>query len=228
MATSSGVRSAKTERTRAALIGAARPICARDGFLDDKISDITKAADLAHGTFYTHFSSKEEVFRAVILEVHAEAFDVRNQHDRPAVPLSPRARVDAANRQFLDAYRANARLLASLEQVASLNDDFAAMRKGTRTAYIGRSARAIERWMAEGLVRKDLDAECTAHALGSMVERYAYMAFVFGEGCTDEDRALAALNAVWFGALGLPEEPPAMANGGKPSKRAGTTRTRKT
>jgi AcrR family transcriptional regulator len=206
MATSSGVRSAKTERTRASLVHAARTIFARDGFLDAKISDITKAAKLAHGTFYTHFASKAEIFREVILAVHAEAFDVRNQQDRAPVRLSPRARVEAANRQFLEAYRTNAQLLASMEQVASMNEDFAQMRKATRSAYIGRSVRAIDRWMAEGLVRSDLDVECTAHALGSMVERYAYMAFVFGEGCTDEERALAALNQVWFGALGLAAE----------------------
>src|SRR3954464_13141944 len=111
MATSSGVRSAKTVRTRAALVHAARTVFARDGFLDAKISDISKAAALAHGTFYTHFTSKEEIFREVILELRAEAFDVRNQQDRATVPLSPRARVEAANRQCLEAYRTNARLL---------------------------------------------------------------------------------------------------------------------
>ena len=146
------------------------------------------------------------------MAVHAEAFDAQKQQERAFQQMSPSARIAATNAHFLRSYRANAGLLASLEQIASSNAEFAEMRKVNRDAYISRSARAIRRWQKQGTVVADLDAECTAHALGSMVERYAYMAFVFGEGCTDEDRAVAALNRVWFGALGWPPEPGADRN----------------
>ncbi|HSS24843.1 MAG TPA: helix-turn-helix domain-containing protein, partial [Mycobacterium sp.] len=58
-------------RTRAALVAAARKVFERDGYLNARLIDITRAANCSAGTFYTYFSGKEEVFAAV-LEVAQE------------------------------------------------------------------------------------------------------------------------------------------------------------
>ena len=44
---------------------AAKRIFERDGFLESRIVDIAEEADIAPGTFYHYFDSKEEVFREV-------------------------------------------------------------------------------------------------------------------------------------------------------------------
>jgi AcrR family transcriptional regulator len=198
-------RSPRSERTRAALLKAARRVFSRDGFLDARIGDISREAKVAHGSFYTHFTSKEEIFREVLMQVHHESFEVEAQRrhesqlDRDADPIS---RIAATNAGYLDAYRRNARILATLEQLASSNAAFAAIRRETRDNYIRRSARAIKTWQAEGLVDAALDADCVAKILGGMVERYAHMAYVFDEGC-DETTARDTLTRVWASTLGL-------------------------
>lgn len=53
----------KRERTRSALLDAAIRVIAEKGMEALKISDITTAADLANGTFYNHFSDKNEILR---------------------------------------------------------------------------------------------------------------------------------------------------------------------
>jgi AcrR family transcriptional regulator len=52
-------------RTRAKLIAAAEEVMARRGVEGATIQEITEAADLGTGTFYNHFSSKEELAKAV-------------------------------------------------------------------------------------------------------------------------------------------------------------------
>jgi AcrR family transcriptional regulator len=69
--------SARGARTRTALVQAAREIFERDGFLDARITDITARAGVAAGSFYTYFTSKEEVLAAVLEDVEEEMLHPR-------------------------------------------------------------------------------------------------------------------------------------------------------
>jgi AcrR family transcriptional regulator len=66
-------------RIRARLIDAARRIIAERGGIDAvPIAEITDAADVAVGSFYNHFSSREALFEAVLsetLEAHGRMLD---------------------------------------------------------------------------------------------------------------------------------------------------------
>jgi AcrR family transcriptional regulator len=59
-------------RTRAALLAAAREVFASQGVDACAIQDITEAADVAKGSFYNHFDSKDAVLHAVVEETLAE------------------------------------------------------------------------------------------------------------------------------------------------------------
>ncbi|HEY1278414.1 MAG TPA: helix-turn-helix domain-containing protein, partial [Acidimicrobiales bacterium] len=60
------------QRTRAALVKAARAVFERRGYHDTRVVDITKAAGVAYGTFYTYFDSKELIFAEVVEELHRD------------------------------------------------------------------------------------------------------------------------------------------------------------
>ena len=66
-------------RTRARLIDAARRLIAERGGIDAvPIAEITDAADVAIGSFYNHFPSREALFEAVVgetLEAHGRRLD---------------------------------------------------------------------------------------------------------------------------------------------------------
>ena len=51
---------------RSRLVRAAQTIFERDGFLEARITDITAEASTATGSFSTYFTSKEEIFLAVV------------------------------------------------------------------------------------------------------------------------------------------------------------------
>lgn len=190
-------------RTRAALIAAARTVFERDGYLDARITDITKEAGVAAGSFYTYFDGKREIFAALVETVQE---DMLHPHvrERPEGDGAA-AQIDAANREYLRAYKRNVRLMALFEQVAQIDDDFKELRRKRGHAFITRNTNLIRRLQKEGKADADLDPRVTALALSTMVSRMAYLVFVLGERIPFE-RLVKTLNQIWVNALGL-EEP---------------------
>jgi AcrR family transcriptional regulator len=188
-------------RTRAKLVDAAWSVFEEHGYLGTSVQDIADRAGVAYGTFYRYFGSREAIF--------AEVVDRLIERNRAVAAAEPRvargdvrAAIERANRGYLRAYRSNARMMAVVEQVATFNPALAQVRRDARRFWTERSRRAIERWQAEGLVSLDIDAYYAASALGSMVDRSAYVWLVLGEPF-DEERAVAQLTLLYANALGL-------------------------
>jgi AcrR family transcriptional regulator len=188
-------------RTRAVLLGAARAVFERDGYLDARVADIARRAGVAHGTFYTYFDSKREVFRAVMAVVRdeiAEAITVPGGEG----PTGVGERLDLANRRFLDVYRSNRRLMLLFEQVATIDPEIGEYRRRSRRAHVERIAAGIERLQRRGLADPELDPRTAAAALVSMLSNFAYHWLAVGEDF-DEELAKRTLTRLWAGAIGL-------------------------
>jgi AcrR family transcriptional regulator len=194
-------RTARGLRTRAALVAAARTIFERDGYLHARLTDITAEADCSTGSFYTYFASKEEIFAAVLKEAQEEMLHPQmDQHSDDVV-----ATIEATNRAYLEAYRRNARLMALLEQVASIDANFRRLRRRRSMAFIQRNARSIEALQREGHVDPELEPGLAAQALSGMVGRIAYQRFVLDpDDEVDFDALVFTVTRLWANALRLP------------------------
>ncbi len=195
-------RRADAERNRAALVGAARRVFERDGYVRARITDIAEEAGVAHGSFYSHFAGKPEIFAAVMAEVEEEML-----HPGPALTAAgtdPAAVIEAANLAYLEAYQRNARLMALLEQVATVDEAFRELRLQRSAAFLARNARAVRRLQRAGLADPALDADLASLALSTMVSRSAYVTFALGQGPADVGRLAATLTRLWVNALRIP------------------------
>jgi AcrR family transcriptional regulator len=211
MAMVNGGRTTRGERTRAGLVAAAREVFETKGYLDARVADIAAAAGVGHGTFYTYFDSKEKVFRAAADEVVAEMYGESSVGggagsgavvSGAAASDDPVARITEVNRRYFATYRRHARMLANVDQVATMNDEFRQFKRDFRRVFIDRVARGILRLQEQGLADTALDARTAAYALGSMVEQFAYVWLGLGQPF-DEQLALATLTRLWAQALGL-------------------------
>lgn len=202
MADGTGGTATLTERgarTRERLIQAAREVFEEVGFLDTRVRHVTTRACVAYGTFYTYFDSKEAVLREIADRLFADMTEPGRSPLRGAAPAD---RVRRANRAYYAAYLRNARMMAIIEQVATFNEEFRAMRRRHRAAVVGRSARAIRRWQREGLVDAALDPAMAARALAAMVDHTLYLRLVHDDG-DDTERLLDTLDTLTVRALGL-------------------------
>lgn len=61
--------------TTAALLAAARTLFAEHGYANVSLADVVAAAGVTKGALYHYYGGKEELFRAVVAEVHGEVAD---------------------------------------------------------------------------------------------------------------------------------------------------------
>jgi AcrR family transcriptional regulator len=168
--------------------------------VDARVADIARLAGVAHGTFYTYFDSKREVFRALMADVRdeiAEAIAV------PAgEPNGVIERLDLANRRFLDVYGRNSRLMLLFEQVATIDPEIGEYRDCSRRDHVDRIAGGIRRLQRRGMADPDLDPRTAAAALVSMLSNFAYHWLAMEEPF-EEELAKRTLTRLWAGAIGL-------------------------
>jgi AcrR family transcriptional regulator len=204
-----GPRSRKGQATRARLVAAAKVVFEEDGFQEARISDIATRAGLSsHGAFYHYFDSKEAIFRDV-----AEALDELLGEPMEKVILAPdseadpRRRLATALRQHLESYRAEARIMGLIEQVARYDEGVAADRFKHIRHHRERIARSVRHLQRVGAADKSLDPEIAAAALGAMSERFAEMWLAQGLLECDLDDAAETLATLMVNALQMTPEP---------------------
>jgi AcrR family transcriptional regulator len=189
----------KGQARKAHLLAAARTVFERRGFLDTRVADIVAEANVAQGTFYTYFDSKEAVFRAVAQGV---IDSMLASMDAPAHAESPYDRVSGAMERFVDAYIPNARIIALTEQVGTFTPEMRDLRLALRAAFLDRSIRGIRRLQEEGIADPGLDVAVTAEVLGAMVDHTCYVWLTLGKQL-DKEILLATLTTVWARAIGV-------------------------
>jgi AcrR family transcriptional regulator len=89
-------RARKRDRTRTQLLDAARTLIAERGVAGLRVSDVTERSDVALGSFYSHFETKDEIVEAVVADAVsalADALgDLSDQLEDPAEAMSVGAR----------------------------------------------------------------------------------------------------------------------------------------
>ncbi len=97
----------RTEKTRAALMQAARSLFIDKGYGDTSTPEIVAAAGITRGALYHHFEDKRALFRAVVMD---EALAVASAIEREApAGLSPIDALLSGSAAYLDAMRAPGR-----------------------------------------------------------------------------------------------------------------------
>jgi AcrR family transcriptional regulator len=192
-------RTARGELTRRKILDAARAEFGSRGFADTGITEITRTAKVALGTFYTYFHSKEEVFRAL----------VQDMSEQVRLAVAP---VLAEGRGTLEAEeRALAAFLgfvAKHQQVYRIIDEAEFVDPaGFKAHYENTAARIAERLAegaASGAMRGPgdvLEAEVRAWAVMGM---NVFLGLRFGVwGTEDADKVAAAANRLLRDGLAL-------------------------
>lgn len=186
--------------TRSALLSSARRVFEERGYHGTRIADITSAADVSVGTFYSYFNTKEELFRVLLIELEAEVY---GELSDPTEDTGPQERIEETNRLYFGAFERNARIWAAVEEAALTNPDSRRVLMERHDYYRSRTSRALERWSEAGLLDHNTDIALAAELLGAMTENCAYLWYVFGETMPDSEDPVRDITRLWIDAIGL-------------------------
>jgi len=161
-------RAQQSAETRKAILDSCRQLFAKHGFSTTSIDDIAKASGITKGAVYWHFTSKKELFEAILEQIRTRWQEVVQQ------PLSketsPVARLEALFACYLKLFTESPDICLFLQRILlEQHKEFSSQvaRVFAQTARF--ISRILEDGKDEGLFRADLNSLVTAHMiLGSL------------------------------------------------------------
>ena len=195
----------KGDRTKTALVHAARSAFGRLSYAKARVIDITAEAGVSLGAFYRYFVDKEDVLRDV-LEQFFERSYATTFHGARYDEANPVASVQTSIVQTLAFVAGNADAMKVLWETSQTFDWVEERWNEMRHQLIRRIARAVDRAQQAGIAYDDLTPEQMAGALIGMVENLAYRRLVRRPKLTTKALSEVArqCTTVWVHALFLP------------------------
>ena len=198
----------KGRDTRRRLMKAAAQLY-ENGYANARIIDITETAGLSAGAFYRYFEDRQQLTRELLREMMDEMYVfIRSPFDE----TQPIRSVLESTRKYFEFYEAHRALLGVVVELSQTDAEVAHLWDAAKRAFNDRIVRSLERGIAAGQMRDDLDLALAAEMLRSMTEYYAFQRFVLnGSGLSDVslEQATNAIAEIWISGMGLEREPAA-------------------
>jgi AcrR family transcriptional regulator len=159
----------RSAQTREALLTRCLHLFAQRGFSSTSVDDVATAAGVTKGAMYWHFSSKEEIFHAILDRIRQQWQEIVH------VPVSARRRPDEQLAKLFDAYaelfRKSPDICLFLQQVTldRQNKAFAARVAKVFASTARFIASIIDEGKVQRVMRGDLDSLTTAHMILGML-----------------------------------------------------------
>jgi len=157
---------------RAAILRAATRVFARNGYFNSKVADIARAAEVADGTVYLYFKSKEEILHSIFDQNMAEAIAAGGQLiENLDDPREKLRRIAKLHLERLGADRDLAVVFqVELRGSTKFMEEFSA---AGFAEYLALLRRTFEEGQRAGVFRKELNATVAAKILFGALDEMA-------------------------------------------------------
>jgi TetR/AcrR family transcriptional regulator, fatty acid metabolism regulator protein len=157
---------------RESILRAATRVFARNGYFNSKVADIARAADVADGTVYLYFKSKEEILHSIFDQNMAEAIAAgRVLIEKLRDPGEKLRRIAMLHLERLGADRDLAVVFqVELRGSTKFMQEFSA---AGFAEYLGLLRKTFEEGQRSGVFRKDLSAKLVSKILFGALDEMA-------------------------------------------------------
>jgi TetR/AcrR family fatty acid metabolism transcriptional regulator len=161
-----------TSGKRESILRAATRVFARSGYFNSKVADIAREADVADGTVYLYFKSKEEILHSIFDQNMAEAIaSGRVLIEKVRDPGEKLRRIAMLHLERLGADRDLAVVFqVELRGSTKFMQEFSA---AGFAEYLGLLRKTFEEGQRSGLFRKDLNAKLVSKILFGALDEMA-------------------------------------------------------
>lgn len=186
---------------REAILDGAEAVFTRHGLQDVKMAAIAAQVGASVGTLYNYFSSKDEVFAALISRGRERFFDAAESKLRDVEDPVAQLRVLAATVfEFVHEHGAlfNLYLRSGGDVAAELAGDAEARR--SRERFQALVSDILERGVRQGGIRKDIPVATLTLMLGALLDGFATLAMVQPESADLESAGNTVVDVFLEGA----------------------------
>jgi TetR/AcrR family transcriptional regulator, fatty acid metabolism regulator protein len=157
---------------RTAILRAATCVFARNGYFNSKVADIARAADVADGTVYLYFKSKEEILHSIFDQNMAEAIAAgRALIERLSDPREKLRQIALLHLERLGADRDLAIVFqVELRGSTKFMEEFSA---AGFAEYLALLRRTFEEGQRAGVFRRELNAKVVSKILFGALDEMA-------------------------------------------------------
>ena len=190
----------KGKATLARILDCGKDVFGESGYVSMRMSDLADRAKLSMGALYRYFDNKDDVFLAIIHDVHNELYAASSTNKRETFKLSPYDAILESNKGYLTHYRSHRKVMRSFIEATTVDQRYHDMWWFMRESHISRVAAALER---DHHIKEinGLNARVTLEALASMTEQSAYVWFAQPESNTDlisVNDAARVVSKIWY------------------------------
>ena len=183
--------------TRAKLIAAARKAFGERGYAEASMDDFTAEAGLTRGALYHHFGDKKGLFEAVVHEMDAEMAE-RLKTISDAAPTRWDGFVDENVGYVKMALEPEVQRIVLLDGPAVLGDPSV---WPSADGCIASLRASLEQLQAEGVVRRDIDADVAARLVSGASTDAAMWIANAPDAASASRKAIPAFKALMEGLL---------------------------
>lgn len=184
----------RAEATRRRLLDAAENVIGEKGFFRASISEITRTAGVAQGTFYIYFKTKEDIFREL---VHTLSHDLRRDLQEAVAPITDRRKAERVALQTFFRFVTRRRNLYAVIRECEFVDP------QLYHWYYERLAEGYARGLRQGMARgqiRPLNPEVVAYALMGAFQ-FVGMRWILREDSPPLDEVAESLMDLLFHGL---------------------------
>jgi AcrR family transcriptional regulator len=189
----------KGRATLARILSSGREIFGEAGYVSMRMSDLAERARLSMGALYRYFDNKDDVFLAIIHDIHNELYAASRPSERQIFRDRPGEAILESNRGYLGHYRNHRKVMRAFIEATMVDPRYDDMWWYMRERHIVRVAAALER--DHGITEiNGMPARISLEALASMTEQSAYVWYAHPDTAADMlsvDDAARIVSEIW-------------------------------
>lgn len=158
---------------RAQILRAARQVFVEKGFLAARVEDIAKRASLSKGAVYFYFSSKRELFLALVAEEHENTYSFLDEAEADARPAV--VKLLDLGQKYLDYFaglKSPPRFFLMMTEMAVRDEDIREECVAVHRHFTDAATRILAQGMEEGSIRRG-DPAVMAQMLKAIIDGFA-------------------------------------------------------
>lgn len=173
------------------------------GYVSMRMSDLAERAGLSMGALYRYFDNKDDVFLAIIHDIHNELYAASRPAAAQAFRTAPYETILESNLGYLTHYANHRKVMRAFIEATMVDQRYTDMWWYMRERHIQRVEAALHR--DHGITEvSGIEVRPTLEALASMTEQSAYVWYAHPDATAEVmpvDKAAKVVSDIWHVTL---------------------------